>query len=74
MIAPFFIFTKYYTALIVTVIIVILIIAVFTKFIAVTKEVSYKKRFLEMISVSLGVAVVAFIIGLLIRSLLNINI
>lgn len=45
----------------------ILIILVFTFYISVAKEYSFKKRFWEMALISLGVAVLSFFIGWVVR-------
>jgi VIT1/CCC1 family predicted Fe2+/Mn2+ transporter len=52
----------------------ILLILVFTFYFAVVREVSFKRRFLEMVAVSLGVATLSFGIGLLVRYFLGIDI
>jgi len=52
----------------------ILLILVFTFYFAVVREVSFKRRFTEMVAVSLGVAALSFGIGLLVRQLLGIDI
>ncbi|HRR96012.1 MAG TPA: VIT1/CCC1 transporter family protein, partial [Candidatus Ratteibacteria bacterium] len=45
----------------------LIIILVFTFYVSVAKEVSFKKRFFEMASLSLSIAVINFLIGILIR-------
>jgi VIT1/CCC1 family predicted Fe2+/Mn2+ transporter len=52
----------------------ILLILVFTFYFSVVREVSFKKRFLEMVIVSLGVAALSFVIGLAVRHFLGIDI
>jgi len=51
-----------------------LLIFVFTFYFSVVREVPFKQRFLEMISISLGVAFLSFIIGLLVRQFLGVEI
>lgn len=71
---PFFIFLKYLIALLFSLINVVIIILLFTFFISVTKELDFKKRFLEMIFISFGVAGLSFLIGLALRNLIGIDI
>ncbi len=71
---PFFIFRKYFIALLFTLINVVIIVLLFTFFISVAKELDFKKRFLEMISISFGVAGISFLIGLGLRNIIVIDI
>ena len=73
LVAPFFIFSHFLLALAVTLVNVVLIIYVFTYFIAVVKEVSFKAMFTEMLFISLGVAFVSFVIGILARKALGVE-
>jgi VIT1/CCC1 family predicted Fe2+/Mn2+ transporter len=52
----------------------ILLILVFTFYFSVVKEVSFRKRFAEMVAISLGVAGLSFLIGLAVRQFLGIDI
>ncbi len=52
----------------------LLLIATFNYYISVAKGVSFRKRFLEMGGISLGIAAVNFIIGLVIRNVFKIEI
>ncbi len=52
----------------------ILIIAFFNSYVSVAKDVPFRKRFLEMAGISLGVAAVSFLIGFLVRSFLNVDV
>lgn len=52
----------------------VLVIFVFTFFVSVVKEENFKKNFLEMLSISMGVAAVSFFIGLLARKFFNIEV
>ncbi|MFA7685686.1 MAG: VIT1/CCC1 transporter family protein [Candidatus Gracilibacteria bacterium] len=51
---------------------VILIILLFTFYISVAKNLSFKKRFLEMAGISLSVAILNFFIGLLVRKYIGV--
>ncbi|MCM8799458.1 MAG: hypothetical protein NC900_01835 [Candidatus Omnitrophica bacterium] len=52
----------------------ILVVFIFTFYISVAKGLSFKKRFLEMSGISLGIAFINFIIGLLIRKIFGIEV
>ncbi len=67
LIIPYFIFKNPFIALAVTLAIAILIILVFTFYTSVARNLSFKKRFLEMAAISLGVAFLSFLIGLAIN-------
>lgn len=54
--------------------IVIVIIFAFTYYISVAKDLSFKKRFTEMAGISLSVAALSFIIGLLVKHFLGVDI
>lgn len=64
----------YIPAFILMLIIVILIIAAFNFYIAVTKEISFKKPFLQMCCISLGVAIISFVIGIVAKALFGISV
>lgn len=74
LVLPFFILKKYLMALLFSLINVVIIILIFTFFISVTKELNFKKRFLEMIAISFGVALISFLIGLSLRKIIGIDI
>lgn len=70
---PFFLFSSYILALVVTLVNVVLVIYLFTYFISVVKEVSFRAMFTEMLVISLGVALVSFIIGVVARKALGVE-
>lgn len=76
LILPYLLFSneKYIWALATMLLIVVCIIAFFSYYIAVAKDLPFKKRFLEMLVISVGVAVIAFVIGLLAKKLLGVDI
>ena len=74
LVLPFFIFQSYLIAIAMTLVNAILVIAVFNYYISIAKDLSFKKRFLEMATISLGVAVFSFIIGNIIGRVLGIDI
>ncbi len=74
LILPYLIFENLYLCLACTLGLAFLIIAIFNYYISVVNDVSFKKRFIEMASLSLIVAVISFVIGYLIRSFLGVEI
>jgi VIT1/CCC1 family predicted Fe2+/Mn2+ transporter len=52
----------------------VVLILVFTFYFSVVREVSFRKRFAEMVAISLGVAGLSFLIGLAVRQFLGIEI
>lgn len=74
LILPYLLLNNVYIALSLTLMAAILIIAAFNYYTAIAKGYSFKKRFLEMVSISLGVAFISFIIGLAVKYLFNINV
>ena len=69
LIAPYFFISNTYYATTTMFIIVIGIIAAYTKYDSVIHKESFKKKFFEMLTISLGVAVISFGFGLLVRKL-----
>lgn len=76
LIAPYMIFgsTSYIPALICMILIVILIIAGFTYYTSVAQDQPFKSRFLEMTCISVGVAVISFVVGILAKRFLGIDV
>ncbi len=72
--APFLILPDYRLSLSIMFLSISLIVSVFTFFISITKETSFRRMFLEMILISLGVAAVSFIIGWFARTLFGIEV
>jgi VIT1/CCC1 family predicted Fe2+/Mn2+ transporter len=65
---------QYIYSLIIMLVIVVLIILVFTFYISVAKDLPFKKRFLEMATISLSVAALSFVVGSLVKKFLGIDI
>ena len=65
---------SYLLAFIIMLAIVVLIIFVFNYYIAIAQSIRFLPRFVEMAVISLGVALVSFLIGLLAKNLLNIDV
>lgn len=74
LIFPYLIFTNAYVCLGLTMLDALLVIFLFTYYISVTKDLPFKRRFLEMALISLGVAGLTFIIGFLLKAFLNVEI
>jgi len=74
LIAPYFILDNAYYSLPITILTAILLISIFTYYISVARDLSFRKRFLEMAGISLGIAALTFVLGLAVRSFFNIEI
>lgn len=74
LIIPYFLFAKYYHALVFTLINGVVVVALFTFYISVVKGFSFYKRFLEMLAISFTVAIISFGIGYLVRMFIPVEI
>ena len=76
LVLPYLLFpsSAYLAALGTMILVVVFIIAFFNYYIAVAKSQPFKRRFLEMAAISLSVAVISFVIGLLVKHFLGIDI
>jgi VIT1/CCC1 family predicted Fe2+/Mn2+ transporter len=74
LIAPYLLIADYYLALACTLTAAVGIIAFFNYYIAVAKGESFRSRFLEMFSLSMGVAAFSFLVGFLLRSVLGVEV
>lgn len=76
LIAPYLIFgnSAYIAALICMILIVVLIIAGFTYYTSVAQDQPFKSRFLEMALISISVAVISFVVGILAKQFLGIEV
>lgn len=68
LIFPYFIFEGVYTALAVMLWITVLIIAAYTSYISIAKEVWFKRRFSEMALISLWVAIISYWIWFFVKT------
>ena len=71
LVAPYFIISNVYYATIIMISLVIVIIAGYTKYDSVTHKESFIKKFREMLCISLGIAIISFGFGLLVRKLVG---
>jgi VIT1/CCC1 family predicted Fe2+/Mn2+ transporter len=74
LIFPYLILTNVYLCLGLALIDAIVIILIFTFYVSVAKEIEFKKRFLEMALISLGIAGLSFVIGYLVTTIFNVAI
>ncbi len=74
LILPFLLLDDMYIALTWTILNAVIVILAFTYYISVVKDVSFKSRFLEMITISLGIAGISFLIGSLVRLAFGVDI
>lgn len=58
----------------ITILSAVIIISIFTFYISVAKDLPFKKRFLEVAGISLWVAALTFIIGIVVKRFLNVEI
>ena len=75
LIAPYLLFgaAQYIPALICMLVMVVLIIAGFTYYTSVAQDQPFRNRFLEMALISIGVAVVSFVEGILAKKFLGVD-
>lgn len=74
LILPYLWVANYYTALACTLLAAIAVIALFNYYISVAKDESFRSRFLEMLTLSFGVAAFSFLVGYLLRRVLGVEV
>ncbi|AMC11095.1 rubrerythrin family protein [Lutibacter profundi] len=74
LVAPYLILDNPYLALGLMLLTTVLIIAGYTYYISVAKILSFKKRFIQMAVISIGVAAISFGIGTIIKQIFGVNI
>ncbi len=74
LVLPFFIFENYFINLGITMSLAILIILLFNFYISVAKDLPFKRRFLEMLAISLSVSAISFGIGWFVRAYFHLDI
>jgi VIT1/CCC1 family predicted Fe2+/Mn2+ transporter len=74
LIAPYLLLGHYLLCLAVTMAVAILIILGFNYYVSVAKDLPFRRHFLQMAGISLGVAAISFGIGYLIRVLLGVEV
>jgi VIT1/CCC1 family predicted Fe2+/Mn2+ transporter len=73
LVLPFFLLSNYMIALAITLSIVIIIILAFNYYLCTAKDLPFRKHFVEMLVVSLGVAFLSFIVGVLVKQFLGVD-
>lgn len=74
LVLPYLVISNYVISLVVTIVAAIIIILAFNFYISVAKDLPFKQRFFEMAGISLGVALISFVIGYLVRIFLGVDI
>ena len=74
LILPYFLLENYYYALFGTLLAGVFAISLFTFFVSVVKELSFKRLFIEMVAISFGIAAISFLIGVIIRAVFGVNV
>jgi len=72
LILPFLVLRNKYAALGITLFLAVLIIFLFNYYLAVAKDLDFKRRFAEMTLISLGVAAFSFGVGWILKTILNV--
>ncbi len=70
LVTPYFLIENTYFAGGIMFSLVILIIAIYTKYDSKIRKESFGKKFTEMLTISLSVSIISFVVGILIRKLL----
>lgn len=74
LVLPYLLLSQPLVALAVMIGIIVLIIAGFTYYTSVAQDLNFKSRFLEMSGISISVAVISFVVGILAKELLGVDI
>ncbi len=74
LVVPYLVLSNPFMALAWTIANVVLVILIFNFYIAVAKGLSFRRRFWEMFTISIGVAALSFGIGLLVKMLLGVEV
>ncbi|MBN2164354.1 MAG: VIT1/CCC1 transporter family protein [Pontiellaceae bacterium] len=74
LITPYLLIPSYYLCLAVTLTLALMIVAFFNYYISVVQEVSFRKRFMEMAGLSIGVSAISFLIGVALRKFTGIEV
>ena len=73
LITPYLVLSNPYISLGTTLGVAVLIIFVFNYYISIAKDTDFKRRFIEMTTISLGVAGISFMIGVLVKKVIGID-
>lgn len=73
LISPYLTLTNYFVCLAGTLGLALLIIAAFNYYICVARDLPFRRRFIEMSSLSFGVAAFSFLLGFVMREVLGVS-
>lgn len=71
---PYLVFSNYILAMVMMLVFGVLIILGFTYYTSVAKDMPFGKRFFEMSGISLSVAAISFVIGILVKKFLGLDV
>ncbi|MBN1776084.1 MAG: VIT1/CCC1 transporter family protein [Clostridiales bacterium] len=74
LILPYLVFDNPFLCLGVSLFLAVAVIFVFNYYISVVKDAPFRRRFLEMAAISLGVAALSFLIGMLVKNIFGIEV
>ncbi len=74
LILPYFLFNNVFVALGATLACGLSIMCLFTLYVSIAKDLLFGRRFFEMASISLGIAGISFLIGLVVRKTFNVEV
>jgi VIT1/CCC1 family predicted Fe2+/Mn2+ transporter len=74
LITPFLLLANPFVSLVVSLVAAVMIIFIFNYYISVAKDTPFKRRFLEMAFISLGVSGFSFLIGILVKTVFGIEV
>ena len=74
LIFPFLVLKNYFLSLAITLTLAVAVIALFNYYISVARNLNFRRQFLEMTFISLGVAAFSFLVGFALRMLLGVDV
>lgn len=70
---PFLLIDNPFISIVITLGVAVLIIGLFNYYVTVVRDERFGRRFLEMVSISLGVAALSFIVGIIVKQLYGVD-
>ncbi len=74
LILPYIFIKNPFIALLVTMLVALIIIALFNRYVSIAQNHNFRRKFLEMAMISMGVAIISFGIGFVIRSVFGLEV
>ena len=74
LVLPYLLLANYFVCLLIALTVGVVIIAAFNFYVAVAQDEPFRRRFVEMAGLSLGVSAVSFLIGLVVRNLFGVEV